>query len=160
MMRMPPLVVLMGLAAACARGPQQAIEERGVEIAAAFATASPVSHSAAAYFTIRNSADHPDTLLALSVHGGQAQLHATEVHQGRTSMRHLERLAIGPGAEVRLSPGGYHVMLTELTAPLVVGDTVELSVIFAAADTLTVRAPVLTYSQVVERLDPENGHNP
>jgi copper(I)-binding protein len=160
MTRVLPLVVLVGLTVTCAEQPAADTEHGGIEIVAAFATASPTSQSSAAYFTIRNSADRPDTLLALSVLGGRAQLHTIVVREGRTSMRHVEHLPIAPGLEIRLVPGGYHVMLTELAAPLTVGDTVELSAIFASADTLTVRAPVLTYSQVVERLDSENGRNP
>jgi copper(I)-binding protein len=160
MMRRLPLAVLMGLTVACAERPLADTEHGGIEISAAFATASPTSHSSAAYFTIRNSVDRPDTLLALSVLGGRAQLHTIEVHEGRTSMQHVEHLAIAPGVEIRLVPGGYHVMLTDLAAPLAVGDTVELSAIFASADTIAVRAPVLTYSQVVERLDSENGRHP
>ncbi len=160
MTRTLPLSFLMGLTVACTERPAADTEHGGIEIVAAFATASPTAQSSAAYFTIRNSADRPDTLITLSVHGGLAQLHTTEVHEGRTSMQHVEHLAIAPGAEIRLVPGGYHVMLTELAAPLTVGDTVELRAIFTSADTLTVRAPVLTYTQLVERLDSETGRNP
>jgi copper(I)-binding protein len=160
MTRLLPLAFLMGLTVACAERPEADPEPGGMAISAAFATASPTSQSSAAYFTIRNSAARPDTLLAVSVIRGRAQLHSVEVHEGRTSMRHVEQLAVAPGAEIRLVPGGYHVMLTELAAPLAVGDTVELGAIFASGDTLTVRAPVLTYSQVVERLDSENGRDP
>jgi len=160
MTRTLPLAVLMALTIACAERPVADTEHGGIEISAALATASPTAQSSAAYFRIRNSADRPDTLLALSVRGGRAQLHTVEVHEGRTSMQHVEHLAIAPGAEIRLAPGGYHVMLTELAAPLAVGDTVELSAIFTSADTLTIRAPVLTYSQLVERLDSENGRDP
>jgi copper(I)-binding protein len=39
-------------------------------------------------------------------------------------------------------PGGVHVMLLQLTRALAVGDTVPLTLRFAAGDSLVVRVPV------------------
>lgn len=51
-------------------------------------------------------------------------------------------LPVADGETVRFEPGGYHVMLVDLAAPLVVGDEIELTLEFAAADDLTVSVPV------------------
>ena len=47
------------------------------------------------------------------------------------------------GGEAVLEPGGYHLMLLELTAPLLEGDTIELTLEFQVAGALSVTADVL-----------------
>jgi hypothetical protein len=61
-------------------------------------------------------------------------------------------LAIAPGGPVRLAPGSYHLMLHGLTRRLVVGDTVTVELRFARAGLVTVRAPVLRYTEAVEEV--------
>lgn len=153
MTRVPTSLVLIVLAAGCADRTPPPAREGGITIMAAFATASAVSDMSAVYFTIRNPGSHPDTLLSIHAHEGLAELHTVVTQAGRSSMRRVDQLSIAPGSEVRLEPGGYHVMLSGLPTPLEAGDTVELTAVFARADTLAFRAPVMTYTEVVERLE-------
>jgi len=53
---------------------------------------------------------------------------------------------------VNLVPGGYHLMLEGLRRQLAVGDTVTLQLQFGQAGTLTVRVPVLNYTDAVSEL--------
>jgi copper(I)-binding protein len=62
-------------------------------------------------------------------------------------------LPIPAGGTARLAPGGYHVMLSELSAPLELGQTVPVALVFARSGTVRFVAPVLTYTEVVERLE-------
>jgi hypothetical protein len=114
----------------------------------------------AVYLTIRNRGGAPDTLLALDADEGRAELHTVVTQGGRSTMQRVERLAIAAGEEVRFQPGGYHVMLTRPDPPLAVGDTVELRAMFARADTVVLRAPVLTYTDAVERLESDGVRTP
>lgn len=99
---------------------------------------------AAGYLTIAGAADAADALV-----GASSPIAATvEVHEtmaggsGMTGMRPVSRLEVAAGATVRLSPGGYHLMLFGLTRTPAVGETVELTLIFATAGEVTVTAVV------------------
>ena len=48
-------------------------------------------------------------------------------------MRQVERIALPAGETVAPEPGGYHVMLLDLAAPLEIGDTFELTLDFETA---------------------------
>lgn len=59
---------------------------------------------------------------------------------------------VPPHGFVNFVPGGYHLMLESLRRPLAVGDTVTLQLLFATAGPVTVRAPVLNYTEAVSEL--------
>jgi hypothetical protein len=49
-------------------------------------------------------------------------------------------------------PGGYHLMLEGLRRQLAIGDTVNLALRFSSGVTLSVRVPVLNYTDAVSEL--------
>lgn len=61
---------------------------------------------------------------------------------GGMTMREVAAIPVPAGEEVRLEPGGYHVMLLGLTEPLLAGDTFEIELEFETAGTQTVTAEV------------------
>jgi len=61
---------------------------------------------------------------------------------GTMTMVPIERLAIESGAAVALEPGGYHVMMTDLTAPLEVGQAFDLTLTFETAGEVVVEVEV------------------
>lgn len=74
-----------------------------------------------------------------------------EVHEMRMDndvmkMRQVEGIDLPAGQQVALKPGGYHIMLMGLTAPLTPGMNVPLTLTFEGADgtreTVEVDAPV------------------
>lgn len=65
--------------------------------------------------------------------GGEAAMVMRELTDG---------LTLPAGETVTLAPGGYHVMLLDLAAPLTAGDEFELTLDFATADDLTVTVEV------------------
>lgn len=62
-----------------------------------------------------------------------AELHSMELTNGVMKMRPVKRLALAAGQTVRLAPGGYHLMLVDLTAPLKNADLVPITLIFEDA---------------------------
>ena len=62
---------------------------------------------------------------------------------GEMEMRPISSLDLPAGEAVALEPGGYHIMLIDLVAPLVAGDTLEVTLTFERAGeqvvTVTVR---------------------
>jgi copper(I)-binding protein len=61
---------------------------------------------------------------------------------GAMTMVAIERLAIESGTSVSLEPGGYHVMMTDLAAPLEVGQTFDLTLTFETAGEMIVEVEV------------------
>lgn len=60
---------------------------------------------------------------------GVAEVHTMTLVNDVMKMRALDALPLPAGKTVELKPGGYHVMLMDLTAPLKAGDTVPLTLV-------------------------------
>ena len=74
---------------------------------------------------------------------GELQVHEMKTENGMMKMAELTaRLPLPAGQAVALAPGGNHLMLIGLTAPLVAGETVPLTLQFASAPAITVQAQV------------------
>ena len=77
---------------------------------------------------------------------GVVEVHEMAMDGTTMRMRAVPSLDLPAGKAVELKPGGYHVMLMDLKAPLKAGDTVDLSLVVETADgkkeTLLVKAPV------------------
>jgi copper(I)-binding protein len=103
---------------------------------------SPVN--SAAYLTIENRGDATDRLVGVSFDAAQrVELHESFVdEQGIASMRPVSNVELPAGGEARLEPGGLHVMLFGLDAPLSAGDSVRLVLEFEVSGRLTVTAVV------------------
>ena len=63
---------------------------------------------------------------------------------GQMTMREVPGIDVPAGGSVSLEPGGYHVMLLDLVAPLEAGQTVPITLTFDNAGTVTVEATVRT----------------
>jgi copper(I)-binding protein len=96
-----------------------------------------------AYFSITNHGNAPDVLLGASTPAAASvQMHQTTITEGMARMRPLTEIVIAPGATVRIEPGGIHLMLVDLKAPLELGKSVPLELQFRAAGTITVQLRV------------------
>ena len=78
---------------------------------------------------------------------GVVEIHEMKMDGSTMQMRALPNgLDLPAGNAVDLKPGGYHVMLLDLKAPLKAGDTVDLQLVVQGKDgkqeTLRVKAPV------------------
>ena len=90
---------------------------------------------AGGYLTIENKGTAPDRLIGGSGDvADKIQVHEMAMNDGVMTMRPLDNgLAIEPGQTVKLAPGGYHLMLTDLKKPLKQGDKVPLTLQFEKA---------------------------
>jgi copper(I)-binding protein len=61
---------------------------------------------------------------------------------GAMTMRPINELALPAGETVQLKPGGYHIMLIDLVAPLEVGQTFDLTLSFGSGATKSVSVEV------------------
>ena len=96
-----------------------------------------------AYLSITNNGESADTLTgASSPLAASVQMHQTTLSEGMARMRPLADLTIAPGRTVKIEPGGIHLMLMGLNAPLVAGTTVPLTLEFRNAGSITVQLNV------------------
>lgn len=116
----------------------------GVEVRQPFARASiGPSTSSVVYLTLANRATEADRLIAASTPAAaRTDLHMTEQDGDIIRMRRLETVAIPAGGTVAFEPGGAHIMLTGLTAPLREGDSLSLTLEFETAGAMTFDVPV------------------
>lgn len=131
-----------------------------IAIAGAWARTSPsMATAGAAYAEITNAGDEDDALIGVSVDpsvADRAELHETVPADddqdddatggghggGMMHMRAVEEIPVPAGGTAVLEPGGYHVMLLDLAAPLEVGDTVEITFTFERAGDVVVEADI------------------
>ena len=83
---------------------------------------------------------------ASSPAAGIVEIHEMRMDAGVMRMSAISALPLPAGKAVELKPGGYHVMLMALKAPLKEGDTVPVTLTFrdkdGKASTMLVNAPV------------------
>lgn len=96
------------------------------------------------YLTIENKGSAPDRLIGVSTDAaGKVEVHEMATNNGVMTMRPLDKgLAIEPGKTVKLAPGGYHLMMMDLKAPLKQGDKVPLTLQFEKAGKVAVTLDV------------------
>jgi copper(I)-binding protein len=116
-----------------------------IHISQPWARATPKGASAgAAYMTITNNGTTPDKVNCLSSDASAVcQIHTMTMENGVMAMRPVEGgLEIKPGETVTLKPGGFHVMLENLTHPLEQGNTVKATFKFDNAGTVDIEYPI------------------
>jgi copper(I)-binding protein len=113
-----------------------------LEVSNAWARATPgKAENGAAYLTIQSPT--PDRLLSVSTPvAKKAELHTMSMEGMVMQMRPLADLDIPAGQPVTLKPGGQHVMLLGLDAPLREGQSFPLTLTFEKAGTRTVTVAI------------------
>jgi len=135
-------------------------------------TSPAVATAGAVYLQIANEGDEDDALVGVAVDpavADRAELHETVAADdamgddgamdgmddetattgegghgggGMMQMRRVDEIPVPAGQAVALEPGGYHIMLLDLAAPLEVGSTIEVTLTFQRAGDLVVEAEV------------------
>lgn len=117
----------------------------GVLVQQAFARASatPMATAGVVYATIANRGQAADRLISIATPAAaMASLHETRDENGTTSMAPVSALDLPAGATVVLKPGGLHIMLMQLRAPLKQGTTIRLDFTFEKSGMVGVEVPV------------------
>jgi hypothetical protein len=93
----------------------------------------PGQSVAAGYMKLRSS--EPATLVGIHTPlAPAAEVHEMSMQGGVMKMRPINRLSLPAGRVVELKPGGYHLMLMNVTKPLKTGDKVPLKLIIERQD--------------------------
>ena len=148
--RLIVLVAALGLVAASCGG------DDGVSVDDAWARNSPMMASAGAVY-MNLQAGEDDRLIGAAVDAGIAgkvEIHETAMMEDTTGddsmgddstgddeqmggammMREVGEIALPAGTTVNLEPGGYHIMLLDITTPLEIGQKFDVTLTFENAD--------------------------
>lgn len=137
---MKRIILIAALAAATAHA--RDYTAGGITVSTPFAIATaPGAPVGGGYMTIRNDGAD-DVLLSAAVPeeiAGMVQLHAMTTEDGVMRMSEVEGgIPLPSGETVTLEPGGLHVMLMGLAAPLAEGDEMPATLTFRDTGTLDV----------------------
>ena len=137
--------------------------EPGITVDGAWARTSPMMASAgAAYLTLTSSVDDRLTGVAVDTDiAAKAELHETVMAGDMTGdtagdmsgsmpvsseptmmMQPVDGIDLPAGTAVELKPGGYHIMLLDLVAPLEIGQTFTITLSFEQAGSVEVPVTV------------------
>jgi len=132
--------------AACGSDESASEASGGVSVADAWAR-SPMGGLGAVYFVVTNDGTEADRLTAASAPDLDAtvEVHETSMANGQAAMDPVDGVDVPPGGSVAFEPGGYHLMLTDLTSPLEVGSTITIVLTFEQAGDVEVQAEVRSF---------------
>lgn len=122
-------------------------ESSEIEVDDVWGRASPTAATTGAfYMQIANNRREDDALLTVRT----AACETVELHESQLDDNGVMRMSpveggqipLPPGKIVALRPGGMHVMCIGLSEPLVEGDSVPLTLVFAEAEEMRVEAAI------------------
>lgn len=104
----------------------------------------PPADPAAAYIHIQNLSEHADRLVRVQSDAAKTvELHETRVSGSATTMVRIDTIELAARGDFTMQPGGYHLMLVDLTRPLHFGGEVALTLTFEHAGAIEVVARVV-----------------
>jgi copper(I)-binding protein len=111
----------------------------------------PVVKTSAAFMQFQNSDEVEQFLVSASTPAAAAvELHMHTMDDGVMRMRQIAHIHLPPKQTVALQPGGLHIMLFDLTAPLNLGDRVPITLTFEDGSTKQISAEVRSVKQMMK----------
>lgn len=81
----------------------------------------------------------------------KAEIHSMQMDGSIMRMRQLSTLDLPKNSEVRLKPGGYHLMLMKLKKPIKVGDNIPLTLVIETQG----KRELITVQAIAQKNTPE-----
>ncbi len=128
------LALLAGQAHAQATAP--------VAVEGAWARASVQGQKATGAFMRLTAKEGTRLVRVESAAAGVAELHEMKMEGDTMKMRAVPGIDLPAGKTVELKPGGYHVMLMDLKAPLAKGSSVPVTLVFQDAKGAEMQLPL------------------
>lgn len=103
----------------------------------------PMQPNTAAFMRLENTTSADRQLVSVSSHVSDVvELHTHNMVDGVMQMRQVAHIDVPAGGTATLQPGGLHIMLIGLKAPLQEGQTVHMTLYFDDGTEQQVQAPV------------------
>lgn len=114
-----------------------------IDIGHPWSRAAPAGVTGAGFMTLKNTGATADRLLSARAEIARTvEIHNHIMDGGVMRMRPVEAIDLSPGGEVKLAPGGFHLMLIGLKQALVQGNRVPLTLVFEKAGEVQVELAV------------------
>lgn len=111
----------------------------------------PVVKTSAAFMQIQNSDVVERFLVSATTPAAAAvELHMHTMDDGVMRMRRIAHVRLPPNETVSLQPGGLHIMLFDLSAPLNLGEQVPITLTFKDGSTKEISAPVRSVKSMMK----------
>ncbi len=129
--------------AVMAQGVSKTVTTNAIKIEGAYTRATvPGQQVAGGFMKIENKGVADQLISASSPVAGEVQLHEMAMDGNVMKMRQVKDIPLPAGGAVELKPGGLHLMLMNIKAPLTAGETVPVKLKFAKAGEVEVKMPV------------------
>ena len=156
MNRIFPVLLAGGLAFAAAQTPSPALAKAPSAKATAKAIAveapwvreaPPGARVLGAYMTLVNGSEQADRLLSVSSSlADEIEIHRMTVKNGMMDMEPITFLTVPARGEVKLQPGGLHLMIYGVKRDLKEGDRFPMELKFEHSGSMTVDVPVRKFT--------------
>lgn len=103
---------------------------------------APGAKVGGAFMTLHGGKEADRLLAGSSPAAGVVELHTHLMEGGVAKMRQIPAIDVPAGGTVELKPGGLHIMLINLKAPLKAGDSIPLTLRFEKAGQIEIKVPV------------------
>jgi len=137
----------------------------GLKVEQPWARATPGNApNGAAYLRVVNHGQQMDRLVgATSPVSRKVELHTHTMEGGMMRMRQVSAVEVHPGEPAVFQPGGNHIMLIDLKAPLKEGESFPLTLVFDEAGQVTTEVTVQGVGSMgpgegMEQMDHSGGH--
>ncbi len=111
----------------------------------------PVVKTSAAFMQLRSDNDTEEFLVSASTPAAAAvELHTHTMDEGVMRMRQVPQIQLPPNTTVSLEPGGLHIMLFDLKAPLSPGDELPITLTFSDGSSKAVTAEVRSVQRMMK----------
>ena len=140
----PLLLIMVATACGAPASPSEAHAGAGLTVENSWAAPTPAGVDVAAgYMTLSNPSNTADHLLrATSPRAERVEVHEMSMDGAVMRMRQIERLEIPAQGDVRLAPGGNHLMFFGVSEPFVQGQEIPVRLVFEHAGAIDVTLPV------------------
>jgi len=104
---------------------------------------APGAKVGGAFMTLMGGKEADRLISGSSPVAGVVELHTHIMEGGVAKMRAIPAIDLPAGSMVELKPGGLHIMLINLKAPLKAGETIPLKLRFEKSGEIEVKVPVM-----------------
>ena len=111
----------------------------------------PGAPASGAYVTLVNHSEQERFLIgAESTAAENVEIHVSEMQGDTMMMNRVEQIAVPAHGQTELKPGGYHIMMMGLVAPLKAGDHVDFTLVMKNGERIPMQAPVLSPDEMAK----------
>ena len=113
----------------------------------------PGANISAVFMNVKNNTSTDLAIVSVdSSVADSVELHNNSTEDGKMKMRRIDQIKLNANSEIKLKPGGLHIMLIGLKRPLVEGDKIDLRVNLSDATSQSLEVPVVNIRPTMNKM--------